>query len=91
MATAPNLYKAAEVVSGTPLVMALFRFLLREGTASGWTLADHVRSQGSTPSDVLDRLQMLKEEGIVESQGSDLAGYYYVTSKGRLLRQFLPE
>jgi hypothetical protein len=91
MATAPNsdfyLYKTADTIKSYPLAMSLLRLLLKQGTASGWNLAEEIPS--ASPSTVLDALEMLKAEGAVDAQGTDLSAFYYVTSKGRQLRQFL--
>lgn len=84
-----ELLSAMQVIQGNPTAKRTFQVIEKEGgKASGWKIA---KSQDVDPNSVQVVLQMLKNLRVIESQGTGLEGYYYLTSLGFQLREFFPD
>ena len=71
---------AVQLIENDATVRAIFRALQKGGgKASGWAAA---KSVGKDPSSVVAALEKLRELGVVDSAGSGLEAYYYLTDLG---------
>jgi len=79
MSTLPNVVSVAEFFRAKPAASAVFRAIQENSAISGWALAKQTRVD---PDELEKNLADLQAQGLIQSDGPGLDGFFYVTSLG---------
>ena len=80
----PELMTAMQLVSSDSQCRRIFANIVQEGgKASGWSLA---KTLGEDPDSLKSAIDKLRSARVLDSTGSGLEGYYYLTQLGYQLR-----
>lgn len=77
--------RAADVIQTDSVARRVFQLLERQQSSSGWNIA---RTVDVDPATVEGTLKRLAEVGVVNSEGTGLDAFYYLTSMGFKIREF---
>jgi hypothetical protein len=79
MSAFPNIVSVAEFFRAKPAASAVFRAIQQNQTISGWALAKQTQAD---PDELEGTLADLKAQGLIQSDGPGLDGFFYMTSLG---------
>jgi hypothetical protein len=86
MATFPKaflLIGAARAISKDPLADSLFRELSEGAALTGWELVNIAKSE---PAVIWQKIEMLRDFGVIALDGEELDAFCYVTAAGYKVR-----